>query len=126
MPLNITASYLESLVSPGMLCFSAQLGTTSQYLLGPGGQGGDGIPIPWDGKIVGLRVTNTVNQISSTAEIPMSKGDRIALYANYTVGNTYTITLILNGFASVLEVNNIPQNSTVMATLAFYFTEDFS
>jgi hypothetical protein len=117
MSLNLTAAILEAKMSPSLLSFSKQVAATSTFLDGSGGNGGDGVPCPFPGKVAGLQVWDGTNLHNSTATARINPGDRIALFATYASG-TFNVTVILNGSYTGVQVTGVAANTTLHAAVS--------
>lgn len=126
MSLNLTSTYLEARISPAVLLFSRQLATGSAHIPGPGGLEGDGYPIPIGGRIAGLHVYDGLVTRSVEPEYTLNAGDRVCLFATYTAGNDFTVSVIVNGIITNVEVTGIPANSGIFVSLLILCKEDNS
>ena len=117
MALNLTAAFLEARMSPTLIPFSATVATSSTFLKGAGGIGADGIPVPFCGTITGLSVWDGGTLRSDARTVNVSAGDRICLFATYS-GGTFTVSVILNGNFTNVQVSGVPASSTLQASVA--------
>lgn len=125
MSLNVTSCYLEARISMSPLCFSETVTTSNTFMSGPGGLSGDGFPMPMGGRISTLSVYDgsTLREVSSLLEF--DAGDRISLYATYNAGTTsFTISVVINGVLSPLQITNVSQNANLFATVIVHLGED--
>lgn len=116
MFINETLNYILARRADILLPFSAAVTTASTYLKGAGGEAGDGLPLARGGKAVGIEVWDGANRKSATAEISLTAGDRVSLYANY--GTTdFTVKLRVNGLDTTLAASGVAANTTLYAAL---------
>jgi hypothetical protein len=121
--LNITLSHLLARAPLSTMAFSGSVTTASAYLSGPGGLNGDGFPMPRRGRITGLYVWDGTTERVDTEEIGFSTGDRLAVFCQNT-GSNYSVRVRLNGSTTTLQVNNVPFNSSLFATVEFVLLRD--
>ncbi len=114
--INNTLNNLLARRFPLLLNFSRAVTTSSVELKCAGGEAGQGVPIPMDGKAVGLQVWDGLAMHSTSLEVDLAAGDRVNLYAAYG-GATFTVTLRVNGVDSVLVVSGVAANATLTASL---------
>lgn len=113
-----TLSYLFARSPISTLGFSGVTGTTSIHLYGPGGQAGDGFPLPRDGVLTRLELWDGSTRRYDTDEISLAVGDRLAVYCQST-GTNFTVKVRINGVSTTLQVENVPFNSTLFAVVEF-------
>ncbi len=125
MSLNLTACWLEAKLTASMIQFSASVGTTNIYLKGPGGQSGDGFPLPNGGLIRSLTIWANGTLYTATADIPFNEGDRIAIAGVYNpVPATFTWAIVKNGASVPLALDGLPPSTTYFATVELLLKED--
>ncbi len=101
-----------------MICFSTQVTTVSTYLKGPGGEAGDGLPLPRDARIYRIDCWDGTVLTSDTGNESASQGDRLSVYAAYSAGS-FTVTVRVNGVDTAIEVTGISSGVTLMVTVYF-------
>lgn len=116
--MNQTHSFLLATRPPQTICFSGAVTNASVYLNGPGGQAGDGYPLPRRGILTRLDVWDGTTLRSDTDEISFNIGDRLALFCQST-GSNFTLKIRINGTSTNLQVPNVPFNTTLFATIEF-------
>ncbi len=123
MSLNLTAATLEARLSPTLLCFSRTVTTGTVALLGPGGAEGDGFPV--DNLAVATQLAVYDGETLRTGRHTLSLGDtdRVSLLATY-IDPTYTVSLVVNGFLTPLQVSGCRANSLLQATLTLYIGKE--
>ncbi len=124
MTVNQTLNYLKSRQSLIALCFSDTVTTSSGYLKGAGGVGGDGYPMLYDGQLLGLQVFDGASMHEATGAITFSAGDRLAVYANYyPASGTYNVYVRRNGVNQTILVQNVQPNTNLLASVVCRLTE---
>ncbi|RPH95492.1 hypothetical protein EHM69_04280 [candidate division KSB1 bacterium] len=121
--LNTTLSYLFARAPISTMGFSGVTQTASLYLNGPGGQAGDGFPLPRNGFLTGLRIWDGTTTRTDTDEIAVLAGDRIAVFCQ-NVGPSFTVRVRVNGTSTSLQVMAVPLNSTLFVTVEFILLRD--
>jgi len=99
-----------------LLCFSDAVTTSSTYLKGAGGQGGDGFPLPQNARIYRIDCWDGSGILSGSGNIAAAQGDRISLYAQVNGGN-FDVYVRINGVNSTLVAAGLSQNSSLYATV---------
>jgi len=115
---NTTLNYLFATRPLCVLGFSGTTATSSVHLAGPGGQSGDGFPMPRDGILTGLRVWDGSSGYHDLGSVSFSAGDRVCVYCQ-TTGSDFTVKVRLNGISTVLQTPSVPHNSTLFAVVEF-------
>jgi len=118
MSINRTLNYLLAKRAEGMICFSAQVTTSSTYLKGPGGEAGDGFPLPRGARIYRIDCWDGTVLTSDTGNESASQGDRLSVYAAYGSGS-FTVTVRINGVDTSIKVTSISSGVTLMVTVYF-------
>jgi hypothetical protein len=121
--LNITLSSLLARAPLSTMGFSGSVTTASAYLNGPGGLAGDGFSMPRRGRITALRVWDGSTDRSDSEEITFNPGDRLSVFCQNT-GSNFSVRLRLNGSTTTLQVNNVPFNASLFATVEFVLLRD--
>ena len=116
MTINHTLNYLLAKQAPVVLGFSAQLTTVSAYLKCPGGEAGDGMPLPRKARVYRIDCWDGVQITNSIGNIVISQGDRISVYA-LANGGTFDVYLRVNGSNSTLFAAGVNQNVTVYVSI---------
>jgi hypothetical protein len=116
--MNQTHAYLFATRPPETLSFSGAVTTSSIYLNGPGGQSGDGFPVPRRGILTRLDVWDGTTLHTDTDEISFNAGDRLSLYCQSS-GSDFTVKVRINGNSTNLQVASVPFNRTLFATVEF-------
>ena len=116
MAINKTLNYLLAKQSEVLLCFSAQVATTSIYLKGSGGEAGDGFPLPRNARIYRIDCWDGTSLVSDTGNVSVNQGQRVSVYAAYNAGS-YDVKVRVNGADSALVASGLLANSTLMATV---------
>lgn len=111
-------SYLFARSPVSTMGFSGAAGTTSLHLKGPGGEAGDGFPMPRSGVLTGLQLWDGTTRRYDMDEIAFSAGDRLAVYGQNT-GTDFNVTVRLNGVSTALQVTGVPYNSTLFTVVEF-------
>ncbi|MBU0509891.1 hypothetical protein KKH27_13795 [bacterium] len=120
---NNTLCYLLARGPISTMGFSAQTGTGSIYLNGPGGQSGDGFPMPRAGYVTGLHVWDGTKYSWDAGAVAFEAGDRLSVYCQST-GSNFIARVRKNGGSIGLETPEIPYNSSVLATVEFILLRD--
>jgi hypothetical protein len=113
-----TLSYLFARSPMSTMGFSGAVGTTSVHLKGPGGEAGDGFPMPRDGVLSGLRLWDGSTNHADGDEITFAAGDRLAVYCQ-NMGSNFTVKVRVNGVSTGLEISGVPCNCTLFAVVEF-------
>ena len=116
MAINKTLNYMLAKQSEVLLCFSAQVVTTSIYLKGSGGEAGDGFPLPKKAHIYRIDCWDGTNLISDTDNISANQGQRVSVYAAYNSGS-FDVKVRVNGIDTALITTGLLANSTLFATV---------
>lgn len=116
MSINKSLNNLLAKRSKTIVSFSAQVTTSSTYLAGPGGQAGDGVPLPQDARIYGIECWDGMANLNGIDNISVSKGDRVSVYATYNAGS-FDVKVRVNGIDSALLVSGAQSNSTLMVSV---------
>ena len=116
--MNQTHSTLLATRPSNTMAFSGAVTNASTYLIGPGGQAGDGYPLPRRGILTQLHIWDGTSHRSDTDEIAFNSGDRVSLYCQ-TTGSDFTVKVRINGSSTNLQVLNVPFNGTLFATVEF-------
>ena len=116
MAINRTLNYLLAKQSEVLLCFSAQVVTTSIHLKGSGGESGDGFPLPKNARIYRIDCWDGTNLVSDTGNVTINQGQRVSVYAVYNAGN-FDVKVRVNGVNSELSAAGLLANATLMATV---------
>ncbi len=103
--------------------FSGVTVTSSVYLNGPGGQAGNGFPLPRNGLLTGLYVWDGTTLRSDTDMISFVAGDKLSVYCQ-NAGSNFTVKARLNGNSTSLEVPNVPFNTTQFVVVEFTLNRD--
>jgi len=115
---NNTHAYLMARTPLSTMAFSGAQTNQSVYLHGPGGQNGDGFPLPRRGYVTGLHVWDGTTLRSDSSEIAFNAGDRISVYCQ-SGGSDFAVKLRVNGTSSAMQVSGVPFNTTLYATVEF-------
>ena len=121
--MNLTHTLLLASRPLNMICFSGAVTNQSVYLNGPGGQAGDGFPLPRRGYLTALHLWNGTTHLFDTNEIVFNSGERIAIYCQST-GSDFTVKVRVNGTSTALEISNVPFNATLFATVELQLFRD--
>jgi hypothetical protein len=113
-----TLSYLFARSPISTMGFSGTTATTSVHLKGPGGEAGDGFPMPRDGVLTGLQLWDGSARRFDTDEISFAAGDRLAVYCQ-NMGTSFTVKVRFNGVSTAIEIEGVPHNSTLFAVVEF-------
>jgi hypothetical protein len=113
-----TLSYLFARSPISTMGFSGVTASTSVHLNGPGGQAGDGFPLPRDGVLTRLELWDGSTRRFDTDEISFSAGDRLTVYCQ-NVGASFTVKVRFNGVSTALQIEDVPLNSTLFAVVEF-------
>ncbi len=116
--MNTTHSTLLASRLPNTIAFSGAVTTVSTYLNGPGGQAGDGYPLPRRGLLTQLHIWDGTVHYSETDEISFNAGDRVSLYCQSS-GTDFTLKVRVNGTSTNLQVARVPYNRILYATIEF-------
>ena len=116
MSINKTLNYLLAKRADVVMCFSAQVTTSSIYLKGAGGEAGDGFPLPKNARIYRIDCWDGVSLSSDTGSLSINQGERISVYAEIGIGD-FDVAIRVNGVDSALKVTGVAKNSTLMVTL---------
>ena len=116
MSINRVLNYLLAGQSEILLGFSGQVTTSSTYLKGPGGEAGDGFPLPGAARIYRIDCWDGVLLSSALGKVSASAGDRLSVYANINSGN-FDVYVRINGGNSTLVATGVSANSTLMVTV---------
>jgi len=98
--------------------FSGAVTNTSIYLNGPGGQSGNGFPMPRRGYLTGFSLWDGTTLRSDAVEIAFNAGDKIAVYCQ-SGGSDFTVKVRVNGTSTTLQVSGVPFNTTLFGTVEF-------
>jgi len=120
MSINKTLNYLLAKRADILLCFSAQVTTSSTYLKGSGGEAGDGFPLPRAARIYRIDCWDGTVLVSSSGNITVSQGERLSVYAVASGGN-FNVTLRINGINTTLAANGAGMNTTLWVTVHLQF-----
>jgi hypothetical protein len=115
---NNTHTYLIARAPISTTGFSGAVTTASVSLNGPGGQSGNGFPLPRRGYLTGLQVWDGTTLRSDTAQIAFDAGDKISVYCQND-GSSFTVKVRVNASSTTLQVSGVPLNSTLFATVEF-------
>ena len=107
-----TLTYIQASRSLSTLGFSGPTTTVSVNLPGPGGQSGDGFPLPHGGYLTRLFVWDGTTPRSDATHIGFVEGDRLSIYCQ-NAGANFTVKARLNGTTTNLQVKNVPFNTTL-------------
>ena len=124
MSLNITSTWLEARQTPMILPFSKRLDSSSAWLPGPGGLGGEGFPMPHAGFIRGVKIFDGYSLQEDKGSIAFSEGDRIAVYATYLGGSLFKVAVVLNATPTTIAVESVSASADVFATVDLLLLED--
>jgi len=116
MSINKTLNYLLAKRADVVMCFSAQVTTSSTYLKGAGGEAGDGFPLPRDARLYRIDCWDGISLFSDTGSVSVNQGDRISVYATINAGN-FDVAIRVNGINSALVATGVAANATLMVTL---------
>lgn len=105
------------------MAFSAQTGATSMYLNGPGGESGDGFPLPRAGVLRSLSVFDGSQIHSDFADVSFGAGARLSVYCQ-SMGSNFTARVRINGASAGINVPDIPFNSSVKAVVEFALSRE--
>jgi hypothetical protein len=119
---NTTLSYIIARTALSTISFSGAVGTASITLNGPGGQAGN-IPLPRRGYITALHVWDGTTLRFDTDEIAFNAGDRISVYCQNS-GGVFIVKIRVNGTSTTLLVGDVPQNTTLYATVEILMIRD--
>ncbi|MDD5088953.1 MAG: hypothetical protein PHI18_09180 [bacterium] len=115
---NPTHNYLLARAPLSTMAFSAQMASASIYLNGPGGQSGDGFPLPRAGVLTAVHVYDGTRVLSDTGEISFTAGARLSVYCQST-GSAFNVRVRLNGSSCGLDVAEVPFNSSLKVVVEF-------
>lgn len=115
---NNTHNYLIARAPISTMGFSGVVTTASISLNGPGGQSGNGFPLPRRGYLTGLQVWDGTTLRSDTAEIAFSAGDKISVYCQNN-GSDFIVKIRVNASSTILQVSGVSFNTTLFATVEF-------
>jgi hypothetical protein len=115
---NNTLCYLLARVPISTMGFSGHVATSSMYLSGPGGQAGDGFPLPRDGYLTAIYLWDGTKLAFDTGSVAFTAGTRLSVYCQ-SAGSNFSVRVRLNGSSSGLEATEIPFNANLMATVEF-------
>ncbi len=121
--LNNTLTYMLTKRSRSIMCFSAQVTTSSVYLNGPGGLSGDGFPFPCAGQVVRIDCWDGTSLISTDGIVSFAQGDRISVYANYNAG-MFDVTVRKNGIDTAISCLSLNANASMFVTMHLMLIED--
>lgn len=113
-----THCYLLARAPISTMAFSAQTGTASLYLNGPGGQSGDGFPLPRAGRLRAIYVWDGTKTFSDSGDIAFNAGTRLSVYCQST-GSDFDVRVRLNGASAGLDVSAVPYNSSLKVVVEF-------
>jgi hypothetical protein len=113
-----TLSYLFARSPISTMGFSGVTTTASIHLNGPGGQSGDGFPLPRDGVLTRLEIWDGTTRRFDTDEISFVAGDRLSVYCQ-NLGSDFTVKVRLNGVSTAMQIEAVPHNSTLFAVVEF-------
>jgi hypothetical protein len=114
--INSTLAYLRAVRTPVLLAFSGTTGTASINLPGPGGQAGDGFPLPYGGTLIGAQLWDGATLRGDSTAVPFVMGDRMSVYCQ-NVGGHFTVKVRLNGASTNLQIPDVPLNSTLFVVI---------
>ena len=113
-----TLSYIFARSPISTMGFSGTTATTSVHLKGPGGEAGDGFPMPRDGVLTGLQLWDGSTRRFDEDQISFSAGDRMAVYCQ-NMGSSFTVKVRFNGVSTAMQIEGVPHNSTLFAVVEF-------
>lgn len=113
-----TLSYIFARSPISTMAFSGVTASSSIHLNGPGGQAGDGFPMPRDGVLTGLQLWDGSTRRFDTDEISFAAGDRLAVYCQ-NAGASFTVKVRFNGVSTALQIEGVPFNSSLLAVVEF-------
>jgi len=113
-----TLSYIFARSPISTMGFSGATTSTSIPLKGPGGEAGDGFPMPRDGVLTRLQLWDGSTRRFDVDEISFSAGDRLAVYCQ-NAGSNFTVKVRFNGVSTALQIEGVPFNSTLFAVVEF-------
>ncbi len=116
--INHTLNYLFSRSPISTMGFSGVTASSSVYLSGAGGQGGDGFPMPRGGYLTRVRVWDGSTDRYDADHVEFQAGDRLSVYCQ-NMGSDFTVKVRINGTSTTLQVTSVPFNSTLMSTVEF-------
>ena len=116
MSFNLVSTWLEAKKSPTILQFSGPVLTTSVFLRGAGGIGGDGFPLPVNGIATKIAVFDGVSTNSSNGSVSLAIGDRVSVYATFN-GGVFSVELYINGVSTGLQVGNCTTNTNLFCSI---------
>lgn len=115
---NGTLNYLYATQPISTMAFSGSVETTSAYLSGPGGQAGDGFPLPRDGILTRVYLWDGLKAYWDSDEISFQEGSKLSVYCQ-SMGSDFTVKVRLNGVSTTLQIPAISQNTTLYAVVEF-------
>ena len=116
MTINHTLNYLLARRHETLICFSAAVTTGSQYLNGPGGQPGDGLPLPKAALVTRIDCWDGANLKSATGLISVAAGGRLSVYAAAS-GGLFDVKLRVNGVDTTLAAVGAGVNTTLFVAV---------
>jgi len=116
--MNHTHSFLFASRTPNIMSFSGAVTNQSVHLPGPGGQSGTGFPLPRRGYLTALHLWDGSSLHFDDDEIPFQSGDKLSVYCQ-TGGSDFSVKVRLNGTTTPLQVDSVPFNTTLFATVEF-------
>jgi len=122
MSMNLTSTWREASRAPLAMTFAASVLTTSTFVPGGGGVGGDGFPVSLPGKISALYIYDGTTLYSISGDIELTPASRISVYAQYD-NPTFTVKVYRNGSPSGLEIPGLPANTTLYVTVLMHLRE---
>jgi len=116
MSINKTLNYLLTQKQETLICFSAQVTTASTYLKGPGGEAGDGFPMPRKARVYRIDCWDGSSLISKSDNVLFNAGERLSIYAT-TTGLNFDVAVFNNGVSTALVASGTNQNCTLWVTV---------
>ena len=116
MSINKTMNYLLTQKQETLICFSAQVTTSSTYLKGPGGEAGDGFPMPRKARVYRIDCWDGSNLKSKSDNVVFNQSERLSVYATAS-GLNFDVAVRNNGVSTALVATGANQNCTLWVTV---------
>ncbi|MBT3231511.1 MAG: hypothetical protein HN356_01720 [Calditrichaeota bacterium] len=116
MSINKTFNYLLTQKQETIICFSAQVTTGSTYMKGPGGEAGDGFPMPRKARVYRVDCWDGSTLKSKSDNVVFNQGERLSVYVTDT-GLNYDVAVRNNGVVTALVASGTNQNCTLWVTV---------
>lgn len=112
--INPTLNFLHEQFNDCVIPFSKSVTTSSTYLAGPGGLAGDGIPLPTEGAILGIRAYDGINNKDNIFLVDVKAGDRLSVYAQNSTG-AFNLFVRINGINTAISLSALNENTDIYA-----------